>query len=254
LVLDLRLNRGGNGTLNRPLLVSLIKARKLEGPGKQFVIIGRSTFSAAQFLVNDLERYTEAVFVGEPSGGKVNSYGDSRKITLPHSGITVRVSVYWWQEDPWDDRQWKAPDVAAELTSDDYRKNVDPALKAVIDFRPEPPVVERMAEALSKGRIPEALRRYRQYMAEPRHAYADQEDELNDLGYRLLNENRFDQAIAVLELNASEHPQSANVYDSLGEAYYKAGQPNLAVRNYRKAVELDPSNINARSMLQQLRP
>ena len=70
LVLDLRLNRGGDGTLNRPLLLSLIKARKLEGPGKLFVIIGRSTFSAAQFLVNQLEAYTDAVFVGEPSGGK----------------------------------------------------------------------------------------------------------------------------------------------------------------------------------------
>ena len=91
LVLDLRLNRGGDGTLNRPLLLALIKARKLEGSGRLFAIIGRGTFSAAQFMVNELERYTDAVFVGEPSGGKVNSYGDSRKIVLPHSGITVRV-------------------------------------------------------------------------------------------------------------------------------------------------------------------
>ena len=152
LVLDLRLNRGGNGTLNAPLLLSLIKARKLDGPGKLFAVIGRSTFSAAQFMVNDLERYTNAVFVGEPSGGKLNSYGDSRKITLPHSGITVRVSIYWWQEEPWDTRQWKAPDVAAELTSADYRANLDPALRAVAEYRAEPPIAERMTEALSSRR------------------------------------------------------------------------------------------------------
>jgi hypothetical protein len=137
LALDLRLNRGGNGTLNRPLLVSLIKARKLDQPGSLFALIGRSTFSAAQFLVNQLERFTDAVFVGEPSGGKANSYGDSRKITLPHSGITVRVSTLWWQEDPRDTRQWKAPDIAAELSSSDYRNNVDPALQSVLNYQPE---------------------------------------------------------------------------------------------------------------------
>jgi tetratricopeptide (TPR) repeat protein len=253
LVLDLRLNRGGNGTLNRPLLVSLIKARKLDGPGKLFAIVGRSTFSAAQFMVNDLERYTDAVFVGEPSGGKVNSYGDSRKITLPHSGITVRVSIYWWQEEPYDTRQWKAPDVAAELTSADYRANLDPALKAVAEYRAEPPIVERMAEALSRGSIAEAVRRYREYVADPKHAYANEEAGLNNLGYRLLGEGRNDQAIAILELNATAHPESANVYDSLGEAYEKAGQPGAAARNYRIALRLDPSNTNARSRLEQLR-
>ena len=254
LVLDLRLNRGGNGTLNRPMLVSLIKARKLDGSGKLFAIIGRSTFSAAQFMVNDLERYTDAVFVGEPSGGKVNSYGDSRKITLPHSGITIRVSIYWWQEQPYDLRQWKAPDLAAELTSADYRANVDPALKAVIEYRAAPPIVEHMAEALSRGNIPEAVRRYRVYMADPRHSYADEEASLNELGYRLLGQGRHDQAIAMLELNAAAHPESANVYDSLGEAYEKAGQPEAAARNYRKVLGLDPSNANARSRLEQLQP
>lgn len=254
LVLDLRLNRGGNGTLNRPMLVSLIKARKLDGSGKLFAIIGRSTFSAAQFMVNDLERYTDAVFVGEPSGGKVNSYGDSRKITLPHSGITVRVSIYWWQEQPYDLRQWKAPDLAAELTSADYRANVDPAMKAVIEYRAAPPIVERMAQSLSRGNIPEAVRRYRVYMADPRHSYADEEASVNELGYRLLGQGRHDQAIAMLELNAAAHPESANVYDSLGEAYEKAGQPEAAARNYRKVLGLDPSNANARSRLEQLQP
>ena len=252
-VLDLRLNRGGDGTLNRPLLLSLIKAAKLEARGKLFVLIGRSTFSAAQFLVNELEQYTDAVFVGEPSGGKVNSYGDSRKISLPNSGLTVRVSTLWWQEDPRDRRQWRAPDIAAELTSADYRANVDPAMKAVLDYHPEPPVAERMAEALSKGGVSEAVRVYRQYRADPRHAYADEEAALNSLGYQLLGEGRHELAIAVLELNASEHPESPNVYDSLGEAYHEAGRRDLAIRNYTRALQLDSSNANARSMLEQLR-
>ena len=136
MVLDLRLNRGGNGDLNRPLLLGIIKS-KIDQKGKLFAIIGRSTFSAAQFLINDLEKYTNAIFVGEPSGGKVNSYGDSRKITLPNSGITVRVSTLWWQEDERDKRQWKEPDISAELTFDDYRNNRDPALTAILNSVPK---------------------------------------------------------------------------------------------------------------------
>ena len=252
LVLDLRLNRGGNGSLNRPLLLSLIKSRNLEGRGKLFVLIGRSTFSAAQFLVNDLEQYTDAVFVGEPSGGKANSYGDSRKIILPNSTITVRVSTLWWQEDPRDRRQWKGPDVAAELTSRDYTRNLDPALEAVQAYRSEPSAAERMENALDRGNIDEALRRYREYRADPRHAYVDTEDQLNSLGYALLEKDRIQAAIAIFELNAAEHSCSANVYDSLGDAYLQLGSKAAAIRSYRKSLELDPSNSNARNRLQEL--
>src|SRR3954465_6178977 len=252
--LDLRLNRGGNGSLNRPLMLSLIKARKLDQAGSLFVLIGRSTFSAAQFLVNELERYTNALFVGEPSGGKANSYGDSRKITLPHSGITVRVSTLWWQEDPRDPREWKAPDIAAELSSSDYRDNVDPALQAVLNYSPEPSVSERMADALKAGDLAEPPRRSRSFRAAPRHVYADTEVDLNGLGYRLLNEKHIDDAITVFKLNVAEHPRSSNVYDSLGEAYMMAHQREAAIQQYRKSLELDPQNENARAALAQLRP
>src|SRR5215213_961301 len=247
--LDVGLNRGGNGSLNRPLVLSLIKARKLDRPGSLFVLIGRSTFSAAQFLVNELEHYTSAVFVGEPSGGKANSYGDSRKITLPHSGITVRVSTLWWQEDPRDDRQWKAPDIAADLTSDDYRRNVDPALEAVRVYKAEPTLTQQMAEAMRRGGVRSALRQYQKFRADPRHSYADTEDEVNGFAYALLDDGRYDAAIPLLQRNAVDNPVSANVYDSLGEAYLMAGQKNRAAENFRKSLKLDPRNANARSKL-----
>ena len=244
LVLDLRLNRRGNGSLNRPLLLSLIKSKNLEGRGKLFVLIGRSTFSAAQFLVNDLEQYTDAVFVGEPSGGKANSYGDSRKIIPSNSKITVRVSTLWWQEDPRDVRQWKGPDVAAELTSRDYARNLDPALAAVRAYHPEPSAAERMEAALERASIEEAMHTYRAYRADPRHAYVDTEDQLNSLGYTLLERKRVPAAVAIFELNAAEHPRSANAYDSLGDGYLQLGRKAAAIRSYRKSLELDPSNSN----------
>ncbi|HVE60093.1 MAG TPA: S41 family peptidase, partial [Pyrinomonadaceae bacterium] len=151
LVLDLRLNRGGNGTLLRPLVTALIKS-KINQPNKFFTVIGRSTFSAAQFLVNDLEHYTDTIFVGEPSGSKGNIYGDSRKIILPNSGITVRVSIYYWQDwHPLDSREWTAPQLTAELSSEEYRTNVDPALKLIAGYIPQKSVSELLAEAFSKN-------------------------------------------------------------------------------------------------------
>ncbi|HWG32843.1 MAG TPA: S41 family peptidase, partial [Gemmatimonadaceae bacterium] len=121
LVIDLRLNRGGNGELRLPLVRALLRTPKINTRGKLFVLIGRSTFSAAQFLLDDLQEYSMALFVGEPSGSKGNTYGDSRQIKLPNSGITVRASVYYWQDwSPFVTRQWTAPDVAAEMSFADY--------------------------------------------------------------------------------------------------------------------------------------
>ncbi len=252
-VLDLRLNRGGDGTLNRPLVLSLIRSPKLEGSGRLFVLIGRSTFSAAQFLVHALEEYTDAVFVGEPTAGKPNSYGDSRKITLPNSGITVRASVFHWQRThPLDSRAWKAPDVAAELTSRDYRSNLDPAMREVLAYEPEPSLAERMGAAFAAGDSAGALRLYRAYRADPRRAFADTELELNALGYEMLRKGRHGHALAVFQLNTADHPGSSNAFDSLGEAYMKSGMREEAIRSYRRAVALDPDNQNARQVLEQL--
>ena len=71
-------------------------------------------------------------FVGEPSGSKGNAYGDSRRVVLPNSGITVRVSVFYWQDwHPMDRRDATSPQIKASLTFDAYRNNTDPALEAI---------------------------------------------------------------------------------------------------------------------------
>jgi Flp pilus assembly protein TadD len=82
----------------------------------------------------------------------------------------------------------------------------------------------------------------------------DTENELNALGYRELKQKRYDRAIALFRLNVAEHPSSANVYDSLGEALLLAGQRDAAIRQYRKSLQLDPRDENARSVLDELQP
>lgn len=131
-IIDLRLNRGGDGTLIVPVIRALIQSTSIDRKGRLFAIIGPATFSAAQMLVDALEKYTNVTFVGEPTGSKGNTYGDSRKITLPNCGITVRAAIYYWQDwHPMDKRDATTPQIPAPLTIDAYRQNNDPALQAI---------------------------------------------------------------------------------------------------------------------------
>ncbi|HEV8371475.1 MAG TPA: hypothetical protein VGQ39_26270 [Pyrinomonadaceae bacterium] len=134
-VLDLRLNAGGNLDLLRPIMVGLIRRENINQRGKFFTIIGRRTFSAAQYWVDELEKYTETVFVGEPTAQAVNFYSDAEVFQLPHSGIRIGVSSLRWQPmPPWQDRLSTDPQIGAELASFDYTNNLDPAIDAILRY------------------------------------------------------------------------------------------------------------------------
>jgi hypothetical protein len=78
------------------------------------------------------------------------------------------------------------------------------------------------------------------------------ERQLNSLGYRLLGNNRLKEAIEIFKFVVSEYPESYNAYDSLGEAFMNAGEKELALKNYKKSLELNPQNENAKKMLEDL--
>ena len=78
------------------------------------------------------------------------------------------------------------------------------------------------------------------------------EEQVNSIGYRLLAKKRNAEAIEMFKMNVEDHPKSSNVYDSLGEAYMINGDKKAAIENYKKSLELDPSNGNAREMLKKL--
>lgn len=87
-----------------------------------------------------------------------------------------------------------------------------------------------------------------------RDDYGLSEDEMNELGLRLLYDKKdVGAAVEVLKLNAEEFPRSFNVWDSLGEAYYQAGNREEAIRNYEKSLQLNPDNVGGRRMLEKIR-
>ena len=148
LIVDLRQNRGGDMGLSRPLLHAIL-CSSVNRAGRLYVVAGRTTFSAAMSFALDLEHHTDALFVGEPTGSTPNHYGDSRKILLPNTGLTLRVSTRYHQHDFTDNRLWIEPHLPAEITMDDYVTGNDPAVNIVRTIVTDEPGDEALAGAWS---------------------------------------------------------------------------------------------------------
>jgi tetratricopeptide (TPR) repeat protein len=90
---------------------------------------------------------------------------------------------------------------------------------------------------------------FRSAPTEGADAYDVSEGALNSLGYSLLRKGYKDPALRVFAWNVAAHPQSANVHDSLGEAYLSAGRREDARRSYENALRLDPTSASAKAAL-----
>ena len=138
LVIDMRWNNGGNALLVPPLISGLDRTAKINQTGKLFVIVGRYTFSAAIPAAGLIERFTNAIFVGEPTPSPPNVIAESNIITLPYSRLPVSIAdIYWQSSSPIDRRTWIAPLLSVPLRFDDYKAKRDPALDAIFAY-PKP--------------------------------------------------------------------------------------------------------------------
>jgi hypothetical protein len=132
-VVDVRLNHGGDNTTYRPLL------EVLERPDvgrKLVVLIGRGTFSAAGNFAADVDQWTKARFVGEPTGGAPNQWGDSAPVALPRAGLTAHVATIYQESGPrGDTRLAVEPDVRVEPAAADFFAGRDPVLARALALR-----------------------------------------------------------------------------------------------------------------------
>jgi uncharacterized membrane protein len=125
-----------------------------------------------------------------------------------------------------------------------------PALKTAFDNRQS--IADTLSATIASNGIDAAAKQYRDLKAAAPSTYNFDEDELNALGYQLIQAKKFHEAIRVFQLNVEAYPQSSNVYDSLAEAYRDNGNKTEAVANYQKSLQLNPKNRNALAMLQKL--
>lgn len=68
---------------------------------------------------------------------------------------------------------------------------------------------------------------------------------MNTYGYVLMIHNKLKEAIQVFTINSLAYPDEAYLFSNLGRAHLKAGNNELAVTNFQKALELDPENKRA---------
>jgi hypothetical protein len=130
-IVDVRLNHGGDNTTYSSLLDAL-RQPVINRRGRLFVLQGRTTFSAAGNFVADVDRWTKATFVGEPSGGAPNQWGDSQSLTLTRSGLTAHVATSYQEFAPGASRLATMPDVRVDMTAADFFAGRDPVLERAL--------------------------------------------------------------------------------------------------------------------------
>ncbi len=252
-VLDLRFNPGGNTGLLRPIIPKIVASDKLNQRGKFFVIIGRETFSAAMNFCLLLEHLTNATFVGEPTGGSVGFYGDNLPLELPNTKLQVRVSWVWWQYmDSRDTRPWIAPQLAADLSSNEYAENRDPALETVLKDTEAIDYGKKVVEAAKTNDLESAKRTVAAFQRDPLVKYQSLEDPINLAGYQFLQAKNSNGAIEIYKIGLKLYPEAWNLYDSLGETFEKAADLENAIKNYRTSLTLNSRNFNAEDHLRVL--
>ena len=125
-----------------------------------------------------------------------------------------------------------------------------PQVKA--GFDPRKSIAETLSATIASHGVDQAVAQYHQLKSTEATTYKFEEDQLNSLGYQLMNSHKYKEAIRILQLNTEAYPRSANTWDSLGEAYMRAGDKTQAIANYQESLQLNPKNANAVKMLQKL--
>ena len=247
LVLDVRLNGGGNNFNNKAVVAGIIRTEKINQIGKFFVITGRRTFSAAQNLINELDNYTNAIFVGEPSGENLNFYGDNRLLRLPNSQLEARLSWAWWQDKPqWQNAKWTAPHLAVDMSFAEYSSNQDPVLDEALQFDSEDYILNPMdylTDLFQAGKMEELQNETVRLVADPAYRFFDFEGQMNQAGAMLLGQNQVQPSIFILQFCTQLFPESAASYNNLAAAFLQAGDKAKAGELSRRALQLDPEGI-----------
>ena len=122
------------------------------------------------------------------------------------------------------------------------------------NYTPEQPDAADLLTLVAAVKGPRAaMTKYSELKKSGSSPYVLDENTLIQLGYSLLFGGKNDEAIQAFKLEVQDYPKFWNAYDSLGEAYMKAGQKALAIENYRKSIDLNPKNQNGVDMLKKLK-
>lgn len=131
LIVDLRDNGGGDSSVFNPFFEELKKHPEINNNKMLYVVTGRKTFSSAVLNAVDLKKNTDAAFIGEPTGGKPNHYGEVRTMKLTNIGVDVSYSINYFDYSEIDTESF-IPDIIIEPSINDYCNEKDAVLESIL--------------------------------------------------------------------------------------------------------------------------
>lgn len=238
-MIDLRDCHGGDNSKFRALLLAIVRNNVINRPGRAFVLINRATFSAAVNSASDLERLSNAIFVGEPTAGAPSSWGDPHKIILPNSGLIARISsVYWRDWTPNEARPWIAPDIAVAQTSAGYFSGDDPDMAAVLAFPHQTAFADVLANLIHAGAGSSSLLRvYYQHKTDSEWANENTEHAMQGAGVAFLARKSYDDAFLMFAVNARDYPASLTTAIDAVNVALKAEPNNESLKRLARRLE-----------------
>jgi Flp pilus assembly protein TadD len=227
-----------------------------------FILISGRTFSGGEEFAYNFKTRKRATLIGETTGGGANPGGmyavnEALAIFIPTGRAINPVTKTNWEgvgvepdlpTKP-DDALERALPLAREAAETYSRDQVSGLEKTVEPFTR---ALEKGESLFREGATEDATKSVFDALEGGMKAGIAAEESINALGYSYLNAGKTEMAVAVFAFNVRQFPKSANAYDSLGEALMRAGRIDESILNYRKSVELDPGNDNAKKLIEKM--
>jgi tetratricopeptide (TPR) repeat protein len=228
-----------------------------------YILTSKKTFSGGEEFAYSLKNQNRATLIGEKTAGAANpgytfSINEAFNIFIPTGYSVNPVTGSNWEGKGVDpDISMKSKEALsfamekAEQAARIYREKSDD--QAVMSYLKLCAELDQMDTLIARGNTDSARSVIKLPLQNAINSDFLNEWMINDLGYRYLSKKKFTSAILLFQYNRSQYPNSYNVYDSLGEAFMKAGENTMAIENYEKSLNINPRNENARYMLSKLR-
>lgn len=244
LIVDLRYNFGGDGSLIPAVIHEFIR-REASPPWKElYLLTERKTFSAGVEAAAVLMKNCELTVLGEPAGAAMNSYGDPMERDYPKTGLRLFVSSIRHELSLSSDIADVMPvEIPAQFSFKEWSGGQDPAVDPILRGD-EMRSIRLIARTAGGAAARKAYADRKARFAGVRWWQPPAELELRQACSQLLAENRVADALETCTLNTEIHPFIWNTWLNLGRAQSDAGLMLDHLHSLKRVLEIDPTNFN----------
>lgn len=200
-------------------------------------------FSPFILKSGDKTDYGFGWFIGQSPKGKK---------TVSHGGGWVGFRTFIYREIEEDNCI-----IVLTNNSNQYLGETVEGLKNILHDKdhaiPKKSIADTVAKIVLQKDLDQGIATYHELKEKDPLYYDFSEAQLNRLGYGLISENKFDEAVGILALNNQLFRGSANTYDSLGDAYLSQGDTLNALKNFELAFKMDSTMTFSLKKAEQLK-